>query len=161
MKKLALLFCLLISLNLNQAFAEETALQSFDKSSYKTLLSQYENRPLVLVLWSVTCSSCMKEMATLKKISDSHPELGFVLISVDDFSDADHVLTILEKNHLTGMDNWLFSEANSARLRFQIDPTWYGELPRTYFYNAAHERSAISGVLSEQDYDLLIQQIQS
>jgi thiol-disulfide isomerase/thioredoxin len=161
MKKLALFICFLTLLIQIPAAADESDLRTFDKNSYRTLLSQYENRPLVLVLWSITCSSCMKEMAALKTFSETHPELSLVLVSVDDFSDADSVRAVLEKNQLTGMDNWLFSEANSARLRFQIDPAWYGELPRTYFYNAAHERTAVSGVLSEQDYDQLIQQILS
>lgn len=161
MKKLALLFCILTALNINPASAEGTELQAFDKDSYKVLLNHYENRPLMLVLWSITCSSCMKEMSMLKKISDRHPELAIVLVSVDDFEDAEQVRDVLQKNQLGEMSSWLFKEANSAQLRYQIDPAWYGELPRTYFYNSAHDRTAISGVLSEQDYDRLIAKIQS
>jgi len=34
------------------------------------------------------------------------------------------------------------------KLRFYIDPGWYGELPRSYFYDAAQQRSGHSGALT-------------
>jgi hypothetical protein len=45
----------------------------------------------------------------------------------------------------------MFSDENSDKLRFEIDPKWYGELPRTYFFNAAHQRVGMSGVLSKKE----------
>ncbi len=95
----------------------------------------------------------------LKTIGDNHPGLSIVLVSVDDSGDAEQVRKVLKNNQLEEMNNWLFTEANSAQLRYQIDPTWYGELPRTYFYDSAHDRSGISGVLSKQDYERFIGQI--
>ncbi|WP_305908762.1 TlpA disulfide reductase family protein [Methylomarinum sp. Ch1-1] len=159
MKNLTLIFCLLSSLFTPLSQGGTLPLQPFGPGSYQTILEQQQNRPLMLVLWSLTCSSCMKEMGMLKKISDRHPELTIVLISVDDYSEAEQVRAMLQKNQLSEMNNWLFSVGNSAQLRYQIDPTWYGELPRTYFYDAAHDRTAVSGVLSAQDYERLIADI--
>ena len=36
-----------------------------------------------------------------------------------------------------------------AKLRYGIDPSWFGELPRSYFYDAAHNRLPHSGALNE------------
>lgn len=139
--------------------AETVLLKPFGPGSYQALLDQQQNRPLMLVLWSITCSSCMKEMGMLKTIGDRHPDLPIVLVSVDDSGDAEEVRKVLNNNQLEKMNNWLFTEANSAQLRYQIDPTWYGELPRTYFYDSAHKRIGISGVLSKQDYERFIARI--
>jgi hypothetical protein len=42
---------------------------------------------------------------------------------------------------------------------FEIDPKWYGELPRTYFLDAAHQRTGVSGVLSKEDYETMFTRI--
>ena len=34
----------------------------------------------------------------------------------------------------------------------EIDPQWFGELPRTYFLDSKHQREGISGALSYEDY---------
>ena len=36
------------------------------------------------------------------------------------------------------------------KLRYVIDQDWYGELPRSYYYDADHQRSSHSGTLSQQ-----------
>jgi hypothetical protein len=33
-----------------------------------------------------------------------------------------------------------------------IDPHWYGEIPRTYFFDKAHSRVGISGLITEKEY---------
>jgi iron complex outermembrane receptor protein len=46
----------------------------------------------------------------------------------------------------------LFAQLNYdiERLRFSIDPTWHGELPRSYFYAADDSFKAHSGILTEE-----------
>lgn len=159
MKKLTPAICLLTSLLALRTLAEPVPLHPFGSGSYQAILAQHQNRPLILVLWSLTCSSCMKEMGMLGNIAETHPNLSIVLVSVDDFSVEEQVQEVLQKNKLGRMSNWLFTEANSDRLRYQIDPDWYGELPRTYFFSAVHDRTGVSGALSEQDYRQLIDNI--
>ena len=45
---------------------------------------------------------------------------------------------------------WAFAHDYLERLRWHIDPDWYGELPRTYFHDARHEARAHSGVIDHQ-----------
>lgn len=151
MKTFALLIWLLCFGVPVAASAETATLHAFDADSYPALLSD-DKRPVMLTLWSTTCSSCLKELSLMKDIIDQHPEVAFVFVSVDDFSVADQVTDVLQKNQLMRLNNWLFTESNSAKLRYQIDPRWYGELPRTYFYDQNRQRTAVSGVLSKQDY---------
>lgn len=134
------------------ARADNKPLQPFVDGSYRQILAAHEGRPLVLVIWSLTCSSCLKEMRSLNAWRQSTPDLEMILLSTDDISEQDEVLQMLRKHELDGLENWIFADENAQKLRFQIDPRWYGELPRMYFFNAKHERSGVSGVLSEQQY---------
>jgi hypothetical protein len=50
-------------------------------------------------------------------------------------------------------DGWIFSDAFPQRLRLEIDPHSYGELPRTYFYSSDHSHHAVSGKLSTEQVE--------
>jgi len=51
-------------------------------------------------------------------------------------------------HQLLTLDNWIFTNLNIEKLRFSIDSIRAGELPKSYFYNALHERQSQSGSLS-------------
>jgi len=139
--------------------AEQTPLKLFVSGSYQQLLDSNANKPFVLVVWSITCSSCLKDMALLSKMHKSNPKINMVMLATDDTSATDDINKILAKNELTDLENWIFADENPQKLRYEIDPKWYGELPRTYFLNKQHEREGISGVLSQQDYDAFFKKI--
>ena len=139
--------------------AEQTPLKPFVSGSYQQLLDSNANKPFVLVVWSITCSSCLKDMALLSKMHKSNPKINMVMLATDDTSATDDINKILAKNELTDLENWIFVDENPQKLRYEIDPKWYGELPRTYFLNKQHEREGISGVLSQQDYDAFFKKI--
>lgn len=134
------------------ANAEPAQLKPFTPGSYQQLLTSKTGKPFMLVIWSITCSSCLKDMALLNKMHKANPKLDMVMLSTDDASATEEVQQILTKNELTGLENWLFADDNAQKLRYEIDPKWYGEMPRTYFYTGTHERTGISGVISEQSY---------
>jgi hypothetical protein len=139
--------------------AEQATLKPFVPSSYQQLLASNANKPFMLVIWSITCSSCLKDMALLNKMHKSRPEINMVMLSTDDASATDEVQQILAKNELTELENWIFADENPQKLRYEIDPKWYGELPRTYFLDKSHEREGISGVLSQEDYETFFKKI--
>ncbi len=153
-------FCLLfLSFLIHSAYADSAELKPFAPGAYQHLLNSRANRPFMLVIWSITCSSCLKDMALLNKMRKAHPEIEMVMLSTDDTSAEEQVRQILRKNELNGLENWYFADENPQKLRYEIDSRWYGELPRTYFWNKSHERVGISGVLSEQDYEKMFKQI--
>lgn len=140
--------------------AAPTEVKTFGNGSYQWMLNHYKDKPFVLIIWSITCPSCLKEMPLISKLSKEQPGLNLVLLSVDDKSVQDEIDAILKKHQLQTLDNWVFAEDNSPKLRYEIDPKWYGELPRTYFFNASHQRHGISGLIPEEKYRTLLQGIQ-
>ncbi len=157
LKKLfsGLLFLLLAALNA-PAQAEPSA---FTSGSYQQLLASNANQPFMLVIWSVNCSSCLKDMALLNDIHKSRPELKIIMLAADELSATEQVQQLLEKNQLSGIESWVYAEENTQKLQFEIDPKWYGELPRTYFFDKAHQRTGASGVLSKDDYEAMFAKI--
>lgn len=132
--------------------AGETSLKPFASGSYQKLLDDHKDKPLMLVIWSITCSSCLKDMALLNLMHKANPNITMVMLATDDETATGQIQQILAKNELSGLENWVFSGDNPQKLRYEIDPKWYGELPRTYFLDKKHGREGVSGVLTEQDY---------
>ncbi|MDQ3267968.1 MAG: hypothetical protein M3P47_04480 [Pseudomonadota bacterium] len=54
---------------------------------------------------------------------------------------------MLQKFPLKKAESWIFADSFVERLRYEVDTQWYGELPRTYFYDAQGYFSALSGKL--------------
>ncbi|MDQ7091721.1 MAG: hypothetical protein Q9M50_13985 [Methylococcales bacterium] len=155
-KIIVLLLGLLIANVHSIAHSEETHFKKFQQGSYQQLLNHYKNKPFVLIIWSITCSPCLKEMAFISTLHQQQPKLNLILLTVDDLSANAEINHILTKYNLIDLENWGFFEGHAAKLRFEIDPNWYGELPRTYFFDKHHQRTAISGLISEEKYKQLL-----
>ena len=161
MKIKALFFILFFTATLFTSSLQATPLdlKTFGKGSYQWILNHYKNKPFMLVIWSTSCSSCLKEMSLISTLNKQYPELNLIMLSVDDNSVRDEINEILSKHQLKNLDNWVFAEDNSAKLRFEIDSSWYGELPRTYFFDKNHQRTGLSGVILEEKYTENIRQL--
>lgn len=140
---------LLLGLWLLSAAPAPSQAAELPKPYHRTSLAQirqtYQGERFVLVLWSLLCSTCLKELDVLAKTLREHPAMHLVLVSTDNPGDVGEVSTVLEMRGLENADSWIFADGNVQRLRFTIDAAWHGELPRSYFYAADHQRVAVSG----------------
>lgn len=123
----------------------------FTVTSLAKIKAQYAGRPFILNLWSVNeCSYCIAELTLLGKLAKTQKRLPLVLVATDSPEFARAMQKTLGPLGLAGVDSWVFDDPIPERLRHAIDPSWYGELPRTYLYDARHQRETIVGVLGEQ-----------
>ena len=120
----------------------------FYTDSLKQILADRKGQPFLLVLWSIDCPPCLRELEHLGKLRNQFTKQGLVLISTDGSDNINTAETILTKYGLKDTESWVFSGNFPEKLRYHIDNTWYGELPRSYFYNTNHQRTSKSGVLS-------------
>lgn len=135
------------------SMAETNTIRPFDSGSYQQMLAEKTNQGFMLVVWSLDCPTCIKDMELLSQIHKNRPELKIVMLSTDEPSATADVQQLLEKYQLAGLENWIFASDNSQKLRYEIDPSWYGEQPRTYFFSATHQREGVSGALKLEDYN--------
>jgi len=131
------------------AITESSALKPFSKNSLRTITADREGHAFMMVLWSIDCPPCLKELEHFQALKAQLTKTNIVLISTDSPDNRVSIEQVLVDNQLQAIDSWIFSDSLPERLRYKIDPTWYGELPRTYFYESDHTRMAHSGMLTQ------------
>lgn len=150
---------LLLILSVGLAQAQEGFVQTFNPGSLQQILRENAAQPFVLAIWSVDCPSCLKDMQVINEVRQTHPDLKIIMLSTDEPTAMQTVKGILARNGLMDVENWIFGTVDAQKLRYEIDPSWYGELPRTYFYSATGNRTAKSGALRIDEFETLIAKI--
>jgi thiol-disulfide isomerase/thioredoxin len=135
MRRLLLALIFLIAC-LGEAPVAETpagsALKPFVRGSWQDVLRSHKGRPTLVHFWGVTCGPCKVELPLLGQFMKDHSELDVVMISADLIPNLHGATrTMLEKAGLGAAENWIFSDGFVERLRFEIDPAWQGDIPRT------------------------------
>lgn len=124
-------------------------IRAFTTTTFEDIKAQREGQPFVLALWSVTCPPCMVELDMFGELLKEHPDLPLVLVSTDDIAGMEDALDFLYDYELDALTSWMFADSFTERLRYSIDPNWFGELPRSYYFNEDHVAEAHSGILQE------------
>jgi len=147
-RKFRLLMIAMLSITFSGAvFADH---QPFTTDSLRQIEQQYAGEPFLLVIWEINCFPCREELELLGKLKQLHPEMNLSLLATDDISRITEIAIILKDNQLDQVDSWIFADPNIERLRYSIDPEWFGELPRNYFYDADSSRFGVSGRITEE-----------
>jgi hypothetical protein len=75
-----------------------------------------------------------------------HPAIDVVTISADLVPNlAPATRSMLQNAGLSSAENWIFSDDFAERLRFEIDPTWQGDIPRTMLISRDGKITTIEG----------------
>ena len=138
-----LLALALLSALILPAAAQE--LKPFVAGSIKEITATQLGKPFILGMWSLTCTHCREELALLSDLVKKYPDLDLVLIATDTPEEEEAISATLRQSRLGVAQAWVFADPFSERLRFEIDPKWHGELPRTYLYDPSHKVQAFSG----------------
>jgi thiol-disulfide isomerase/thioredoxin len=131
-------------------YAGEGALMPFQRGSAKAIVEARAGRPFVLAFWSVECVHCRAELEQLAALSKTHPQLDVVLVSTDSPDASLEVLGVLGRYDLRRAERWIFADDFTERLRFEVDPHWHGELPRTYLHGPGTAVEGITGRIDTQ-----------
>lgn len=118
--------------------------------TFAEIKASYAGRPFLLSLWSVDCAPCRLELKILGELKAKDPSFPLVIISADSLEQRETASYILEEYGLENVTSWMFADNFTERLRYSIDPNWYGELPRSYLFDATHQAISHSGVLTKE-----------
>lgn len=125
--------------------AQAHELKPFVRGSQQVIVASHQGKPFILALWSLDCIHCIDDMVLFGKLAKKYRNLDLVLVSTDTPEQRQQIASSLHRYFLEHADSWVFADDYVERLRFEVDPQWYGELPRTYFFDAAGHSTAISG----------------
>jgi thiol-disulfide isomerase/thioredoxin len=147
LKKLSIAAVICLFLGTSTSFAESIA---FDKTQLTTVKKQNMGKQWLMLLWSVDCPPCFKELAIIQKLQKKHDDLAVVIINTDDSDEINaERKEIIEKFELTNFTNFHFLDGEGDQSRFFIDPNWYGELPRSYFFESNGKSHGKSGLVNK------------
>lgn len=121
----------------------------FFHNSLDELEMTYAGKPFLLSVWSIECGPCFKELDVLSKLKEEYPGFNLILLSADSVGVMGEVEQFLTEYNLSEVNSWMYGSNRTEQLRYAIDPAWYGEMPRSYFYDKDGKRKAVSGLLSE------------
>ncbi|HEB62893.1 MAG TPA: TlpA family protein disulfide reductase [Gammaproteobacteria bacterium] len=125
-------------------------INAFKRGSLAKIVAQHSGTPFIVSYWSIDCPPCFKELKMWASLSQKFATLSIILVSTDGMEKQDLVAATLAELGVTELESWVFAESMVERLRFDIDPHWYGELPRTYFYSKRGEKYGVSGLIQAQ-----------
>lgn len=135
-------------------------LQPFEPASMQQIVQQHKGKPFVLFIWSLDCTYCQTSLDVLAQAKRGDKDLTIVTLSTDAAADTQAVALMEKRLDELKMQNhaWAFGSASPEKLKYAIDPKWFGEKPRSYWFNARGERIAYSGVLTAEKVRALQQQ---
>jgi thiol-disulfide isomerase/thioredoxin len=129
-------------------------LKPFERGSWNDILRSHAGRPTIVHFWGVTCGPCKVELPQLGEFMKVHSAIDMVTVSADlvpDLSGATR--SMLTKSGLQSAENWIFNDGFVERLRFEIDPGWQGDIPRTMLISPEGTITTIEGSAEIADLD--------
>jgi len=144
---------LLLALLPAAAQSSDHELRPFGRGSWQQLTKAHAGRPTIVHFWGVTCGPCKVELPQLGAFMKDHPAIDMVTISADFVPDLPAATrAMLERSGLAAAENWIF-DGFADRLRFEIDPTWQGDIPRTLLITREGEMTTIEGSAEMADLE--------
>jgi thiol-disulfide isomerase/thioredoxin len=113
----------------------------------------YKNRPLVMHVWSLTCTPCLAELPKWAERIKRHPEIAFVFINTDGIQHAPALTKRLQNAGVKPTQSLVYADNFVERLQYEISPDWHGELPRNELISRSGESAATLGLLSDTNFE--------
>jgi thiol-disulfide isomerase/thioredoxin len=136
------------------SLAAPSSLKPFERGSWREILHAHAGHPTLVHFWGVTCGPCKVELPQLGGFMKDHPEIDVVTISADLVPDLPQATqAMLDKAGLASAENFVFSDGFAERLRFEIDPSWQGDIPRTMLIGRDGAISTIEGTADMSELD--------
>lgn len=119
----------------------------FGRGSWAKLQAEHAGEPTVIHFWGLTCGPCLVEMPQWGKLLAERPDMRLVLVAADPLPQSpEQVNGAVRRAKLERAESWAFADRFYERLRFEIDPAWNGELPRTLLIAADGSHTVLPGV---------------
>jgi len=147
MQKLSCILLVFFFYTANYSYASSVA---FSKAELEMVKKQNKGKKWLMLMWSVDCPPCFKELAIIKKLEQQGANLNIVLINADASDEiTQERKNIIEEFKLNNLANFHFVDGKAEYSRFIIDSTWFGELPRSYFIDTDGLLHGKSGLVNE------------
>lgn len=119
----------------------------FERGSWAKLSAAHAGQPTVVHFWGLTCAPCLVEMPQWAELKKVRSDMRLVLVAADPVpQDPERLKAALSRFGLDKVESWWFTDRFYERLRYEIDPHWAGELPRTMMIDRTGKVTVLPGV---------------
>jgi len=125
------------------------AAEPFARGGWAALRASFAGRATIVHFWSLTCAPCMVELAQWPALARRMPGISVVLVNTDAPDQAAAIARAAQRAGLGGLRQYAFADGFAARLRWEIDPSWQGELPRTELLDRDGTQHHLLGTIDE------------
>jgi thiol-disulfide isomerase/thioredoxin len=124
----------------------QSKLKSFERGSWQRLLQAHSGHLTLVHFWGVTCGPCKVELPQIGEFMKRNPSVDVITIDADLVPNSDAAaLSMLQGAGLSSAENWMFSDGFAERLRYEVDPAWQGDIPRTILISRKGDVATIEG----------------
>ena len=127
------------------AAQEGAEIRAFSSRNFSEIRAANAGHPLVVAFWSISCEPCKEELALLTELHRDFPKVRMVVVSTDSPEQRLAVQRFFAKYALGNVELWQYGDESEERIRYSVDPSWRGELPRSYFFEASGAVTKQSG----------------
>jgi thiol-disulfide isomerase/thioredoxin len=124
-------------------------LEPFARGAYSNIRKAHAGRALVVHFWSLTCPTCVAELAEWGRTARERRDVDFVFVNADGAGDRARVDARIDKAGLRQEANYRFADDFVERLYFEVDRNWSGELPFTALIAPGGEAATVVGAIDE------------
>lgn len=125
----------------------------FDQDSYQKIITNKKATNFMMLLWSLDCPPCIEDLAVISDFHKNNPEVDIVMVSTDEIIRLNEISALMKEHQLNDLEQWIFQSNQFKKLTHSIDPQWFGELPRSYFYTSGQRTGVLSGRLHKADLE--------
>ena len=118
--------------------------QPYRVGQWPEIMARHQGRPFIVHLWGITCGPCLAELPQWGKFVARHPDIPVVFIEMDQ-APLPVVLRYVSDSRLTQSEHRVLVDPFDEYVRYEIDPTWRGELPLTLLFSPDGKRQRVSG----------------
>jgi thiol-disulfide isomerase/thioredoxin len=120
-----------------QVFAKPITIKPIDADGLKKAIASEKGHVVVVNFWATWCIPCVQEFPALVHIQRRYGRDGLVVFAVSADVRRDvpgKVLPFLRRQH-ADFPQYLQHSEDPQDFIDAFDPSWYGDLPRTFIYD--------------------------
>lgn len=135
------------------SLAKAQDLKPLKEDVLNEILSESDNKIVVINLWAFWCQPCKEEFPDLVKFGEENKDKSkLVLVSLDDKSDLEtKTKPFLVKNNVNYTSYYNDFDKDEKLIKM-LDENWEGAIPSTFFFKNGKLVKTLTGKQTEKDF---------